>query len=67
MVPESGVAEAVELTFTRQEAALLLESLKILTNCRKYAFHDERSDEAFQSLATLDQLARRLRSSLGPK
>jgi hypothetical protein len=69
MVPETGVAEApaIELALSRQEAALLLDGVRVLQNCRKFAFRDERPDDAGEALAALEDLAGRLRSTFGLK
>ena len=64
MVPEMTTANpaTIELEVSREEAAVLVEGLKALRNCRRFAFRDERSDDSVESLTLIEALAARLRT-----
>lgn len=69
MAADSTLAQAggAELVLSQQDAALLLEAIKALRNCHKYGFRDERASGTDPTLTALDELAERIRATLGAR
>ncbi len=58
--------EAVDVSLTPQEAQVVLEALRVLRNCRTFAFKDEgKTVDAVHGpfLRTLDGMGERLRAT----
>ncbi|MBX7166131.1 MAG: hypothetical protein K1X74_07255 [Pirellulales bacterium] len=60
-------AVAAQLELTREDAALLLDALRVLGNCHKFAFRDEASEASDALVRNVNQLAARVRAAISMK